>query len=515
MERKFYTDDFEQLLKEKTEHFKMYPSDTVWKSIHQRIHGKNRRRWLFMLVFLFLTAGGTYYMLGNNISSEKRSVAENENLNQPIADNNQQENTGRTEPVLSSQDRIGVNTGITLSDNSATTQSSLHSGINDNTVVCNPTGKNAQRGFVSNPSYKINRAKKTTGSKTSITAAVLSEAKNNTSLEKDNILSNDIASSVLIDEVNKNTPVAIADEISTDEGEKLSNIAENDIATNENASNSRKDDVIKNQLDLINTNSLAWQVIPAVKSSTRSSRWSWNVYATVNSSYRKLLEENPKFFQTSQGIQIAPSASLDVNDVVSHKPSLGAEAGIGISYDISKVFRVRTGLQFNYNKYYIKAYSHSIESALVAPDPNNYQNTIISFSSYRSSSVPGGLTPVSLQNNYFQVSVPLGVDMKLAGNNSLQWYVGASIQPTYNLFFNTYFISADKKNYVEANDFLRRWNLNTSFETGISFRMKNGFMMQIAPQARYQMHPSYIPQYPIKEFLLEWGLKFVLRRPFK
>ena len=38
MERKFYTDNFEQLLKEKSDEFRMYPSKRVWHSIYNDLH---------------------------------------------------------------------------------------------------------------------------------------------------------------------------------------------------------------------------------------------------------------------------------------------------------------------------------------------------------------------------------------------------------------------------------------------------------------------------------------------
>ena len=38
MEKEFYTDEFEQLLKEKADQFRMYPSKRVWHSIYNNLH---------------------------------------------------------------------------------------------------------------------------------------------------------------------------------------------------------------------------------------------------------------------------------------------------------------------------------------------------------------------------------------------------------------------------------------------------------------------------------------------
>jgi hypothetical protein len=37
MDRKFHTDDFERLLKEMSDEFKMYPSKRIWNSIYNNI----------------------------------------------------------------------------------------------------------------------------------------------------------------------------------------------------------------------------------------------------------------------------------------------------------------------------------------------------------------------------------------------------------------------------------------------------------------------------------------------
>ena len=43
MDRKFHTDDFERLLKEMSDEFKMYPSKRIWNSIYNNIHPQ--RNW--------------------------------------------------------------------------------------------------------------------------------------------------------------------------------------------------------------------------------------------------------------------------------------------------------------------------------------------------------------------------------------------------------------------------------------------------------------------------------------
>src|SRR5437762_891946 len=52
MQRNFYTDDFEQLIHQKADQYKMYPSDHVWKGVHKALHGRRRWYWPGMAVVL-------------------------------------------------------------------------------------------------------------------------------------------------------------------------------------------------------------------------------------------------------------------------------------------------------------------------------------------------------------------------------------------------------------------------------------------------------------------------------
>src|SRR5580693_3013236 len=53
-ESNFYSDEFEHLIREKTEQYKMYPSENVWKEVHNSLHTK--RKW-FISSMAFLVTG--------------------------------------------------------------------------------------------------------------------------------------------------------------------------------------------------------------------------------------------------------------------------------------------------------------------------------------------------------------------------------------------------------------------------------------------------------------------------
>ena len=85
------------------------------------------------------------------------------------------------------------------------------------------------------------------------------------------------------------------------------------------------------------------------------------VYFTPTVSYRKL-KENKNVYAGS-GFYVP---TIDLNNIVKHKPAMGLEFGIEGKYQVNKKFSLKTGLQFNINRYDILAYSHPTEIATVA-----------------------------------------------------------------------------------------------------------------------------------------------------
>jgi hypothetical protein len=84
MERNFYTDDFERLLKERSDEFRMYPSKRVWHSIYNDLHPG--RKWPSVAVSLLLIAALliTGYWNSNNHTTTS-IVASSNNLHTGIA----------------------------------------------------------------------------------------------------------------------------------------------------------------------------------------------------------------------------------------------------------------------------------------------------------------------------------------------------------------------------------------------------------------------------------------------
>jgi hypothetical protein len=231
-------------------------------------------------------------------------------------------------------------------------------------------------------------------------------------------------------------------------------------------------------------------------------------YFTPTVCYRKLGEN--KSFLRSQPVtnpNYTPALIYDVNTVVTHKPNIGFELGMAAKYPLTRNLKLLGGLQFNVNRYDIKAYTSftsSVATIMFNGRTNNRPDSLNTYSRYSNSTT--GYKSDWLQNYYIQIAAPFGVEMKLSGNDKVQFGVATTVQPTYVLGDRAFMISTDYKSYVEVPQLVRRWNVNTSLETFVGYSTGK-LNWQVGPQVRYQLLSSFINKYPVKENLFDFGLK--------
>src|SRR5260221_14492538 len=65
-ESNFYSDEFEQLIREKTEQYKMYPSGKVWKGVHNSLHTKRK----LFIGSMAMLGGGILFLAGRALISK-------------------------------------------------------------------------------------------------------------------------------------------------------------------------------------------------------------------------------------------------------------------------------------------------------------------------------------------------------------------------------------------------------------------------------------------------------------
>src|SRR5688500_13246864 len=83
MKRNFYTDDFEDLIREKADQYRMYPSEKVWTEINRSLH--SRRKW-YWSGFILLLSGISYFAINQLMApGTNNRIAKNTAV--PAADN--------------------------------------------------------------------------------------------------------------------------------------------------------------------------------------------------------------------------------------------------------------------------------------------------------------------------------------------------------------------------------------------------------------------------------------------
>jgi hypothetical protein len=251
-------------------------------------------------------------------------------------------------------------------------------------------------------------------------------------------------------------------------------------------------------------------VVPANIFANALHKWSFEMYVTPSISYRRLTGNVSNANYANMSVSGNFGYPSDVNAAVVHKPSMGVELGSALIYPVNKTFRFKVGLQLNYDQYRIQAYSYVPEMASFGASNAGYFSTPINeVSFYRNFN---GYSRTWLKNEHFMISMPVGVEMNLAGReNRVQFGISSSIQPTYMLNDNAYLISTNLKNYAEATSLYRNWNINGAIGAYLSVNT-GPVKWVVGPQFRYQMLSSYTDNYPIREHLVEYGFKIAIRR---
>ena len=456
MESNFNNRDFEQFVKQNADQYRMFPSEKVWKGIHNTLH--TRKRWYgFGLALLLLTSGAvTWVMLTPSGKVQQVNIQPgilpqmNTEVVQPAAS----EYGPRTTTAQTAKRNIPF---TILANEQETDLLSTELAVSNVMMVIpvEPVTELPRETVIAAP--RIILQDKTTVTYPTINLDVSSFVKtNNSGTEGINL--------------QKTLPAAE-----------------------------------KNSTSYIDLYPLSFENISdPYKIAAWKKKISWEIFFAPTVSYRKL-KENKEFLMTAQALN-SPygfSSLYDINSVVTHKPDMGLELGFAAGYPLSRSLKLTAGLQVNVSKYDIKAFTHPSEVAIISLDAGNGNNSISTLTNYRNFS---GNKASWLHNLYVSASLPVGAQLKLMGNKRTSLNIGGTVQPTYILNDRAYLISTDYKNYAEIPWLVRRWNLSTSFEAFAGYTTGK-VKWKIGPQVRYQWLSSFQEKYPVKEHLFDYGLK--------
>jgi hypothetical protein len=442
-EHNLYNDEFERQLKAKADQFKMYPSDKVWNEVHSSLH---TRKWKLVVV-MSLLIGSILFIAGTQLISPVHNSVSKSNVAKINI-------TAKLAASADLADFSAVNFEKPPLSNSADARGSDGSHPGTTSFILPPDNIAEKSGID------------------------LQEA----STEKNSV------------HVKTIQPVEQA----------VSHKPESTVSAN--SLNESMQSVLNNPLpNIVNPDMIAEKPVSSV-SHNRNDRYSWEVYITPTLNTHYLNGIN--YRTMAQALPTAPIMVVhiaNVNGFVDNTPVLGYNVGGNILYRISKNISLKAGLEFSFSRYYINTYnSHQNQSSA----------TLSSYFGYIADSLTtmsnGGGTinknPDRYQNRYYQLSVPVGVDMKIVSKGKFQVHLGATLQPSYLLNTDAYVLSNDYSSYTKDAEAFRRWNLIAGAEAYISYGVGK-IRWEIGPQVRYQIFSTYKNSYPLQENMLNYGIR--------
>jgi hypothetical protein len=457
MEKNFYHNDFEELIKEKADLYKMYPSDKVWKGIERSL--RFRRRW-YWSGFVVLLSGISYLAITEIMSPVSIT---------PIAG---KENSSASKPKITTQQLIPFSDHLNAERNSLPLKDVKENSSSDISIE--------DKGDIT-ATFEIplkllpGNLNASPQEKASVYISGLEPLRNN---EQYNIeLSWPVA------DIDLEAP---ADLTQANASEKIILRPGSQTQSEEKPKINWLMEQAAFKMPVAKTNRISWQLAFS---------------PTIN--YRKLTgSSNTKLLSTLRNIPLSLRVEGDVERLVNHKPALGFELGTHGLMKLKNWLTFKGGVQFNYSKYDIRAFRAPGEFATIALNSQT-GNSLVSYTDIRNF---GGSSVEDLKNQYFQLSMPIGFEVRVFGNEKVQFNIASTIQPTYLINRNTYLITTDFKNYTKEPSLVRQWNVNAGAEAFIAYE-KGGVKWQVGPQFRYQLLSSYQNAYPIKEYLMEYGIK--------
>ena len=478
MEDKFNPDNLEEFLQDQVRNQRMYPNDAVWREINKTLHGEKRWPALSMAAFLLLSvtvAICIHFTTKSDIFSLKPTL-EPLGVTKEIAQHNTAPNQLiKTIPYTSNRNNFAPalrpnkdNKQLENKENSIVTDQSSLTAVQ----ITLATTKTE----ISTPLAPYNKTAK-------IVSSTISSTQKTTTAFTNTYVNSSIAPSIAVNSITSTT---------------LNETDDKQILNDEKV----VDDFVKN--------SATDAALQAIRKPNRvKNKIGYQIYVSPSFSYRKLAEDRSILKNNVDG-PVGLNYVTDVNKVVRHRPGTGIEAGLSIFYNISDKIKVKSGLQFNVRQYSIDAYKSYSETASIALVGGNRVDTVNTIAIYRNNN---GYKSAKLINRYYQIALPVGLEWEVIGTRKMQVNVAASIQPTYLMNRDAYLLSTNFKNYTENPGMVRQWNLNSNIEAFITYKVGD-LKWQIGPQLRYQPYSTFIAEYPIKEHLLDYGVKVGVSKSF-
>ena len=477
MENQNYRDELEQFLHDEVKQHRIYPSDHVWKNIRTELHGNHSWPALSFFALFIITALTLSTLL---INHPARFAAHTLLVNGQMKNNlaaSADHTTGSVQENYFTQMASGHVTAATLEELASRKTATLLQPETVPTVGYDAVATAATEKTMTTITAKTTNLKPA--------ASLIASAQNNKARSS-------------------GTASFTAPTDSRPDVDTANSLAASEKTAPATTTETTMPPVTEN------THKAAAYAYnpPVVINQKRNSKVGIQFYLTPSTSYRKLTDEKLKEIiqpaSTAVNTPLSQNNSSDVNQVVRHKPAIGLEFGFAVLYNMSNHLKFKTGVQMNIRQYYIETFQ-SPTSDVATISLINYRGieNINLYSPYHNNS---GLSATQLDNKLYQVAVPLGLQWEILDGKHFGVNTEASVQPTFTLNKSVYLLSTDLKHYADGGSLLRKWNVNTGVGINLTYKTR-GATIQLGPQIRYQHLPTYSNLYPIKEYLLDYGLR--------
>ena len=521
-ESNFYSDEFEQLIREKTEQYKMYPSEKVWKGVHNSLHTK--RRWFIGTMSLLV--GGILYFSGRELIAPSTHpvlsmrVIKASNLGADVSGTTAPERFPHTPLAVfrsSTNNTAAVRHNETTDVITAEVQDQAYHGITitlSNLVISQPDLSEFLSHAVKLPDH---------APALPVIAARPATAAPNPATDENGVARTGIGPDNGVGRTVRGIEEAdVLESLSARGMQEARNSRPNrplagtkpgshslvagalpDSATGATQASAT---AIAEAVDHGRINWLHDYAMYILPTPVRQPRTYLQLTLSPTVNYRTLTGGD---YGPGKFIPNAPVALTHPGDAqryVDHSPALGFQVGGSVLYRVTRNLSVKGGLQFNFSRYKINAYTSNTPQQATIALSSYYGYIIDSLTSYTRIGNFGGRTQESFNNDYYQLSAPVGFELRILGNERLQLNIGATIQPSYLLNTNSYMLTSDYTGYTKEPTLFRRWNVSGGLEAFLTYKV-GGIRLQAGPEFRYQLLSTYNSQYPISENLKGYGFK--------
>jgi len=556
-ENSFYSDDdFEELIRGKTEQYKMYPSENVWKGVHNALHTK--RKWFigsmaFLVTGILVMAGRELILPSNHPALHKFATTAAADVAKPAVENTPRAplailrpaNTAATarhgdsnntlsqeldpaiagisitvgHPVLSQSDLsewlshvvklpaqapdldvIAARTPVT--DNNALaalTRSDDGRTVNDARTVNDGRATNDSRMAADGRDSRIAGDGRIAGDSRTTGSEI----------GTDGLTAQSVVESLTARGAHEGRFARTNAALQTSTGNRSGVDGQSLLARAAGAATRASAKEIAESEDAQRANWLHDYAMNLLETTPKSGRTYLELSLSPTVSYRSMGGSDAgadKLYPL--GVNGMPPGGP--NSYIDHRPGFGFEATGSILYRLTRNLSVKGGLQFNFTRFPIRAYEDNGANGSAATTTLQSPYGIM-MDSISSTGMPmarsGKQTSVTVYNDYYQLSAPVGFELRVLGNEQLQFNLAATIAPTYLLNSSSYMLSSGYTRYDKNPTMYRKLNFYAGAEAFLSYRVGN-IRWQIGPELRYQLLSSYTSQSGMSEYLKSYGLKF-------